>query len=154
MAEEFLIEAFRRLRGRKVAEDALQEAFCRLWAGRFSPKSLREAEGTLSVTGRRIEIDIYRKECRMCPLGEAGEPTDEASPDPVEREALFRKVERAMDSELTELQKTIIRRHEYEGVPLNRIAEELSMQPAAVRMQISRARKAIREKFIQDNEKD
>lgn len=154
MTEEFLIEAFRRLSGRKYAEDALQEAFCRLWAGRFSPKSLREAEGTLSVTGRRIEIDRYRKESRSRPLYEAGEPTDEGAPDPFEREALFRKVETAMDTELTELQKTIIRRHEYEGVPLNKIAEELSMQPAAVRMQISRARKAIREKFIQDNEKD
>jgi DNA-directed RNA polymerase specialized sigma24 family protein len=37
-------------------------------------------------------------------------------------------------------------------VTLEKIAEEMGMQPAAVRMQISRARKALREKFRKEYE--
>ena len=63
------------------------------------------------------------------------------------REALFRRVEEMVDTELTDLQRLIIRRHEYESVTLEKIAEELGMQPPAVRMQLSRARKTIREQY-------
>ena len=52
-----------------------------------------------------------------------------------------------VDTELTDLQKLIVRRHEYESVTLEKIAEELGMQPPAVRMQLSRARKTIREHY-------
>ena len=52
-----------------------------------------------------------------------------------------------VDTALTDIQKLIIRRHEYEGVHLEQIAKELGMQPPAVRMQLSRARKAIRKQY-------
>lgn len=71
---------------------------------------------------------------------------DEGS-DAAEREALFRKVEASVDSELTELQKLIVRKHEYEGQSFERIAKDLGMRQEAVRMHISRARKILRDKF-------
>jgi len=61
-------------------------------------------------------------------------------------------VEASIDRELSKTQRRILRRHEYEGVTLEKIAEEMGMQPAAVRMQISRARKALREKFRKEYE--
>lgn len=62
-------------------------------------------------------------------------------------EALFRKVEASVDSELTDLQKLIVRKHEYEGQSFERIAKDLGMRQEAVRMHISRARKILRDKF-------
>ena len=65
----------------------------------------------------------------------------------LEREALFRKVEASLDRDITLLQKKVIQLHEYEGLSFEEIAKELGMQPAAVRMQASRARKVLRDKF-------
>lgn len=125
----------------EAAEDALQDAFVRLW-GRYEIRSGREAEALLTRTVRNVSIDQLRKR-KTVPL--AGDlPEEDVSEN---REALFRRVEEMVDSELTDLQRLIVRRHEYEGLTLERIAEELGMQPPAVRMQLSRARKTIREQY-------
>lgn len=157
MTEEFLTEAFVRLKGRwrSQAEDALQEAFCRLWGRKYDLRSEREAEALLARTSRNISIDETRKRQRRptVPLDERiGRGEEEEVYSAQEREALFRQVEASIDRELSETQRRILRRHEYEGVTLEKIAEEMGMQPAAVRMQISRARKAIREKFRKEYE--
>ncbi|MBR5256494.1 MAG: sigma-70 family RNA polymerase sigma factor [Bacteroidales bacterium] len=124
----------------EAAEDALQDAFVRLW-GRYEVKSEREAEALLARTVRNVSIDELRKRKTVPLVGDLPEETGE------NREALFRRVEKMVDTQLTDLQKLIIRRHEYEGVTLDKIAEELGMQPPAVRMQLSRARKTIREQY-------
>lgn len=152
MAIDFLTEAFISLKDRWKAEDALQDAFCRLWEKKYKPGSMSEAVGLLSRTGRNIEIDEYRRRSRRPAVGLEGKQIEDESDGTAEREALFRKVEASLDRDLTEIQKTIIRRHEYEGATFEQIATELTMQPAAVRMQISRARKALREKFRKDDE--
>ena len=64
-----------------------------------------------------------------------------------EREAMFQKVEELIRKDLTDIQKYIIRRHEYEGAKLETVAKELGMKAPAVRMQLSRARKTIRERY-------
>jgi RNA polymerase sigma-70 factor (ECF subfamily) len=56
-----------------------------------------------------------------------------------------------MESTLSDTQQYIIQRHEYEGASLELIAKELGMQAAAVRMQLSRARKNLKSKY---NEQD
>ena len=76
-----------------------------------------------------------------------GRQIEDEGSDAAEREALFRKVEASVDSELTELQKLIVRKHEYEGQSFERIAKDLGMRQEAVRMHISRARKILRDKF-------
>ncbi len=123
-----------------AAEDALQDAFVRLW-GRYQVRSEKEAEALLTRTVRNVSIDQLRKRKTVPLVGDLPEERVE------NREALFRRVEEVVDMELTNLQKLIIRRHEYESVTLEKIAEELGMQPPAVRMQLSRARKTIREQY-------
>ncbi len=125
----------------EAAEDALQDAFVRLW-GRYEVRSGREAEALLTRTVRNFSIDQLRKR-KTVPL--SGDLPEEDVGE--NREALFRRVEEMVDTELTDLQRLIVRRHEYEGLTLERIAEELGMQPPAVRMQLSRARKTIREQY-------
>ena len=149
---DILTETYQRIRQRlkagagkmlsdaDAAEDALQDAFVRLW-GRYQVRSEKEAEALLTRTVRNVSIDSLRKR-KTVPL--AGDLPEEAEEN---REALFRRVEEMVDTELTDLQKLIVRRHEYESVTLEKIAEELGMQPPAVRMQLSRARKTIREQY-------
>ena len=149
---DILTETYQRIRERlragagkmlsdaEAAEDALQDAFVRLW-GRYQVRSEREAEALLTRTVRNVSIDQLRKRKTVPLMADLPEEVGE------NREALFRRVEEMVDTELTDLQKLIIRRHEYESVTLERIAEELGMQPPAVRMQLSRARKTIREHY-------
>ena len=149
MKEDFLTEAFVSLKDRWKAEDALQEAFCRLWGRKYKTSSLKEAVGLLSRTVRNIEIDELRKAGRRKTVGmdKAGLEEDSGEAMALEREALFRKVEASLDRDITSLQKKVIQLHEYEGLSFEEIAKELGMQPAAVRMQASRARKVLRDKF-------
>ena len=149
---DILTETYQRIRQRlragagkmlsdaEAADDALQDAFVRLW-GRYQVRSEKEAEALLTRTVRNVTIDQLRKRKTVPLVGDLPEEREE------NREALFRRVERMVDTELTDLQRLIIRRHEYEGVTLEKIAEELGMQPPAVRMQLSRARKTIREQY-------
>lgn len=148
MTSDFLTEAFLALRGRWKSEDTLQDAFCRLWGGKYKVGSVREAVGLLSRTGRNLEIDEFRKAERLPrQVSIDGRQIKDEGSDAAEREALFRKVEASVDSELTELQKLIVRKHEYEGQSFERIAKDLGMRQEAVRMHISRARKILRDKF-------
>lgn len=149
MKEDFLTEAFVSMKDRWKAEDALQEAFCRLWGRKYKVSSLKEAVGLLSRTVRNIEIDEFRKSRSRKTVGldKAGLEDDSETAMALEREALFRKVEASLDRDITLLQKKIIQLHEYEGLSFEGIAKELGMQPAAVRMQASRARKLLRNKF-------
>lgn len=149
MKEDFLTEAFVSMKDRWKAEDALQEAFCRLWGRKYRVSSLKEAVGLLSRTVRNIEIDEFRKSRgrKTVGLDKVGMEDDPGAAMALEREALFRKMEASLDRDISLLQKKIIQLHEYEGLSFEEIAKELGMQPAAVRMQASRARKLLRDKF-------
>lgn len=105
--------------------------------------------------GRAALADGQEPGDRRVPQGERlprqvsidGRQIEDEGSDAAEREALFRKVEASVDSELTDLQKLIVRKHEYEGQSFERIAKDLGMRQEAVRMHISRARKILRDKF-------
>ncbi len=154
MTEDFLTEAFLALRGRWKTEDTLLDAFCRLWVGKYKVGSVKEAMGLLSKTGRNLEIDEYRKAHVRQTVSLEGRQIEDEAGDAMEKERLFRKVEESVDCELTDLQRIIVRKHEYEGQSFERIAKDLGMRQAAVRMHISRARKILRGKFRNENETD
>lgn len=153
---DYLTDAFLKLKGKLLggsrrmlhdtasAEDALQDAFVKLW-GRYRIRSPQEAEAILNRTVRNNAVDQLRRR-KTVPLED--EVADEEL-DAAEREALFRKVETLIENDITDTQKYIIRRHEYEGAKLETIAKELGMNPPAVRMQLSRARKTIRDRYYE-----
>lgn len=124
-------------------DDALQEAFVRLW-GRYSIHNEKEAEALLMRTVRNVSIDENRK--RRAESLPAELPAEEEVSS-WERERLFLELEEHIAKELSDTQQYIIRRHEYEGVSLEQVAKELGMQAPAVRMQLSRARKIIKAKY-------
>ena len=99
---------------------------------------------------RNITIDARRRK-RTVPFEEdtSGLITEQEEPMELaqERERLFTSIEESLRNDISDIQQYIIRRHEYDGVPLEAVARELGMKAPAVRMQLSRARKAIRDKY-------
>ena len=142
-----------RITGRSdEAEDALQDAFFRLWTRQYDIRTADHAEALLNTAVRNASVDQVRRHRDVLPLQSAdavpGRPDSEDSRETL---ALVRGI---IENELSPTQKYILERKEYEGVPLETIAEELGMQPGAVRVQLSRARKTIREIYRRtENEK-
>ena len=154
MSEENLINVFTTLRKKFLnmasyllnnesdADDALQETFCRLWPRRDRIESQQEAEALATTTLRNLCIDTLRKrKITTIPIEEHDQ--QEESPDWTEEH--FREIERIIEQELTPHQKEILHRKEYNDETIEEIARDLGMQPTAARMQLSRARKKIRE---------
>lgn len=158
-----LLAAYRRLSGRlrhlvgrmtqsdEEAEDALQEAFCRLWKRHPDIKREDEAAALLTATVKHLAVDALRlrgKTCtdRLDALHEDALP--EEADEQAERERLFVEVERLIDRHLSPTARDILHRHDYQGQDYATIANELHMQEAAVRMQLSRARKTIRQCYL------
>lgn len=159
MAEDFLTSAFVRLRtvlkGRAghvlgseaAADDALQEAFYKLWRRNYRLESQQDAEALLARAVQNASIDELRRRKRS-PEDTGREIPDQAGEDdPGERDRMLQSVKGLIESELTELQKKILRRRDILGQSYEAIAADCGMQEAAVRMQLSRARKTIREQY-------
>ena len=138
------------------ADDALQDAFCRLWQRRERICSQKEAEA-LSVTAvHNICIDTLRRHSHSptVSIDENRDTSDEDvgaadDDDSVQRrEELFASVERIVNSRLSGQQQAILRMRDLEGLSFEAIAETLNMQPAAVRVALSRTRRLIREIYL------
>ena len=143
----FLRLASRILPNEEDANDALQDAFCKLWTRRNQIHSSQEAEALAVTTIRNLCIDQVRKEKMQVVELDAerdSKPT-ETIEERIEKEELFLEVEEMINRQLSPVQQLILRKKEYEEESIEEIAKELNMQQAAVRMQLSRARKTIRE---------
>ena len=139
--------ASRFLPNEEDASDALQDAFCRLWPKRNQIHSSKEAEALAVTTIRNLCIDQIRKE-KMDVVeldAERDSKPSETIEERLAKEELFLEVEEIINRQLSPMQRQILREKEYEGKSIEEIADGLQMQPTAVRMQLSRARKTIRE---------
>ena len=127
------------------ADDALQDAFCRLWPKRDDIKTLSQAEALAKVTVKNIAIDTCRKR-NAHPISELSENIDISDEDDTcSKNEKFDLVKQIIDNELTESQRTILRLRDFEEKPFAEIAKALGIEETAVRAQLSRARKKIRE---------
>ena len=161
MSEQTLISAFSRWRNRLLrqalrflpskedAEDVLQDAFIRLWANAEQIETERDAASLATVVIRNMAVDHYRQQKRK-PQTTDVEMLDlqEETADIDERRQL---VDEIMQRVLTPLQLRIVELREYEGLGYDEVASILGMQQPAVRMQLSRARRAIREEYVRVN---
>ena len=158
MAQDFLTDAFIRLRqklkrvsGRILpdaggVEDILQDSFVRLWQRQYPLQSETEAEALLARTVRNASLNDRRR-TRAVPLDR--DLVDDR-PDPEDKEEAYAAMRRKIASELTRTQRYILEEREYGGRTLEDIAKELGMEATAVRMQLSRARKTLRNALQND----
>ena len=97
------------------------------------------------TTVRNASIDMARRNSRHAniPIEQAGDaPVEVADAD---RELAYRQVRAIIDKELSPNQRAIIDMREVEGMEFDDIASRLGLQPATVRVELSRARKRVRE---------
>ena len=145
LRKKFLHLASRLLPHDEEAEDALQDAFCRLWPRRDRINSSAEAEALTTTTIKNICIDrLRKKELETVPIDNERETIEDKHCE-LEREELINEIEEIINKALTPTQQLIIKEKEYKDKSIEEIASMLNMQPTAVRMQLSRARKRIRE---------
>ena len=131
------------------AEDALQEAFCRLWPNAEKLKDDTETDKIAVATVKNLSIDQLRHQHIHPTEGLDGLEDKIAfsseSEGEHERTERYKAVKRLIDSRLSPLQQRILKWHDMEGKSYTEIALREQMQEPAVRMQLSRARKIIRD---------
>ncbi len=134
------------------ADDALQEAFTRLWERRKAIRSEDEASALMTTTVRNLSVDAYRRQATHA-IVEIDAECKDFHDSEAERQATiderFLEVQALMSKVLTPSQIQVMRMRDYEDRSYEEIACLLQLSETAVRMQLSRARKAVREAYRQ-----
>ena len=132
------------LKNDEDARDAMQDTFLNLWRD-GAAETDSEARNKLFAVLRNICIDRLRKP-KIYPL-------DETDTDSLEVKAFsfedMDKYESLLTTGLTEVQRHIYSLVTHDGMEYDAIAETLGMSVEAVRMNMSRARKKIRDNYKQ-----
>ena len=134
----------RRYLGDDDAEDTVQDALLRLWQ---MVGELRQPFDALALRlTRNLCIDQVRRRKPTVVLTDSG-GTDQADGDDERVERMM-----AVVSTLPDLQQTILRLRHLEGMEMNEIADLTGSSEVAVRKALSRARQAVRQKYMKQYE--
>ena len=134
--------ALRFLKNDEDARDALQDTYFNLWKD-GTVETETEARNKLFAVLRNICIDRLRKP-QMLPLEESCVDRLEANPYTYED---IGKYESLLITGLTDIQRQIYCYVAHDSMEYEEIAETLKMSVEAVRMNMSRARKKIRDNY-------
>ncbi len=127
------------------AADAVQDAFVKLWQQRGRYESVRHAKGAAVMTVRTTSIDMARHNSHQTDvsLDQVTDTVEEVNDN--DRSLAYNQVRRIIDNDLSHNQRLIIDLREMEGMEFDDIAKRMNMTPANVRVELSRARKRVRE---------
>lgn len=166
MKEELLTSVFMRIKGRlrataqrivsdDAADDALQDAFVRLWSRRGDLDSETAVEGIAVTTVKNICIDTVRRNAvrRHDDIEDnpsAAAVTDEDD-DTQQRDELYGEITSLIDKELSERDRRILYLRDRDGWEMEDIATELGISEINVRVILSRCRKTIRQIYLKRN---
>ena len=139
--------AFRILRDRALAEDAVQEAFLAVWRSADAYKRERAKPSTwiLTVVHRRA-VDLVRRE--QSRRGEPLEVAPEPSVGPVDEDAVLRDRRAAVQAALTELpgdQRQALELAYYGGLTQSELAERLGVPLGTVKSRMFAGLGSLRE---------
>lgn len=134
----------RRYLGDDDAEDTVQDALLRLWQ---MVGELRQPLDALALRlTRNLCIDQVRRRKPTVVLTDSGGTGETDDND--------ERIERMMAvvSTLPDLQQTILRLRHLEGMEMNEIADLIGSSEVAIRKALSRARQAVRQKYMKQYE--
>ncbi len=132
------------LKNDEDAKDAIQDTFFNLWRN-GGTETEPEARNKLFTVLRNICIDRLRRP-RTIPIDNVDADGMESPPTQFED---IERYESLLTAGLTDIQKQIYALVAHEGMEYDKIAEHLKMSVEAVRMNMSRARKRIRDNYKQ-----
>ncbi len=132
--------AYRLLKDEMDAEDAVQDAICNLWSDRI-PATSEEARFRLFTILKNVCLNKLKRKRNFLTLSDCDRATDSLDLDESER------IKSIMLTSLPPLQKMIFEMSTFDDLEYDVIAERLNMSVDAVRMNMSRARKKMRELY-------
>ena len=141
--------ALRILGDREEAQDIVQEIFVRLWSKRDKLREYRSLEAFAMTMTRNLCLDkIKSPSSRKETFDESTAMTDSRNPyTSTELSDTMKMVRMAMQA-LPEQQRMVIHLRDIEGCDFDEIAEVTGMSLNNVRVNLSRARKKIRDTLI------
>ena len=131
------------LREPTAAEDAVQEAFSRIWAARAGLDPGRPFENYLFTVVKRVCVDEMRRAGRFPALpGDLPEiPVDSAEAEFIARSEALEKIHRL--AALDEKDKRLLLASALEGRSAKELAEETGMTAVQVRVRLHRIRRRL-----------
>lgn len=131
------------------AEDIVQEVLLKLWNNRAKLSQCHSIEGFAMTTTHHACMDWWRSqhsECREadCPGSTATDDTPEQQLEQKDLMLLIRQIVRS----LPPLQRTIMQMKDIEGYETEEIAGITGCNAEAIRSNLSRARKRVREIYL------
>ncbi len=145
LREQMLSLAERITGNRDDAADAVQDAFVKLWQQRDHYNTTSHARGAGIIAVRTTSIDMARHNSHRSdvPIEQAADTTEEVNDN--DRNLAYNQVRLIIDNDLSPNQRLIIDMREIQGMEFEDIAKQLKMTAANVRVELSRARKRVRE---------
>ena len=145
LREQMLSLAERITGNRDDAADAVQDAFVKLWQQRGRYESTSHAQGAGMMTVRTTSIDLARRNSHRSdvPVEQAVDTIEEVTDS--ERSLAYLQVRAIIDRDLSPNQRAIIDMREVQGMEFDDIAKRMNMTAANVRVELSRARRRVRE---------
>ena len=143
LAKRLLISA-------EEAEDATQEILLKLWAGKKRMGQYKNVEAFAMTMTKNFCLDrLKSRQSGNLKLVHSNFTDAQASLEKqVEARDSLGWVERIMD-ELPEQQRMILQLRDVESYEYEEIEKMMDMKPTAVRVALSRARKAVRDKLLE-----
>jgi len=152
MREYLFATARRILSEEEDAEDAVQEVLLKLWYIRESLGNYDNVEAFVTTVTKNHCLDKLKVKRRTEGMTESvmGMHSESNPYELTERNNTHEIIKRIIDT-LPPLQREIIRMKDMEEYEVDEIAEITGTKSEAVRMNLSRARKKVREEFIKWN---
>lgn len=133
------------------AEDAVQETYIKLWNHRLQLSTHPNPQGFAMQILKNICIDKIRKEKNNVSIDNISLVNDSKTPyQQVEAENSANIIKQIIET-LPNLQRQIISMRDIDEYELEEIAEIIGSEVTAVRVNLSRARKKVRDLFLEMN---
>ncbi|MFZ0282086.1 MAG: sigma-70 family RNA polymerase sigma factor [Bacteroidales bacterium] len=143
--------AFRILKNQAGAEDAVQEVFLKLWKMNTQPGEYNSIDALATTMVKNYCIDQLRKlkftESDNISGYSLYQTTDPSPHEQLERNDTILILERIIEA-LPENYRNLIRLRDIEGFSYEEISEKTQLNINALRVNLSRARKIVRNEFI------
>jgi len=141
--------ALRMLSDHEEAQDTVQEVFLRLWSKREKLDEYRSIEAFAMIITKNLCLDkLKSSRSRNIELKDQLETPGSITPyDHTEKTDMKNKVINIINT-LPEQQKMVIQMRDVEGLDYDEIAEVMEMSLNNVRVNLSRARKKVRDILI------